>query len=113
MNFSVFAAESWKSTLGGADKDVATISSLEPLFKNVAVAVGSLAAVALFIMLIVGGFKLLFSGGDAKQLEAAKGTLTAALIGIVVVAAAYLIIKLIGEFAGVPDITTFQIQTNP
>lgn len=110
MNLSVFAAESWKSL---ADKDVATIASLETLFKNVAVAVGSLAAVALFIMLIVGGFKLLFSGGDAKQLEAAKGTLSSAIIGIVVVAAAYLIIKLIGDFAGVPDITTFQIQTAP
>lgn len=109
MMLSVFAAEPWGATLGGPEKDVATIGSLEPLFKNVATAVGSLAVVALFIMLIVGGFKFLFSGGDAKQMEAAKGTVTAAVLGIVVVAAAYLTIKLIGDFAGVPAITTFQI----
>ncbi len=111
---TVFAAEPWRSLGGpGPKADVATIASLESLFKNVATAAGSLAIVALFIMLIVGGFKFLFSGGDAKKMEAAKGTVTASVLGIVLVATAYLIIRLIGEFAGVPDITTFQIQTSP
>jgi NADH:ubiquinone oxidoreductase subunit 6 (subunit J) len=92
--------------------DVATIQSLETLFVNVIQIVVSLAGVALFLMFIVGGFSFLFSGGDQKKLEQAKGTLTAAVIGLVIIVASYLILRLISEFTGVGNITKFVIP-NP
>lgn len=89
---------------------VATIGSLEGLFVNFVKTIISLSAVALFLMFIVGGFSFMFSGGDQKKLEQARGTLTNAIIGLVVIVSAYLILRIIGTFTGTLDtITTFKI----
>ena len=108
---TAFAASNWSGCFNdkitGA-QDVATIQCLVPLFKNVVVAVVELAGIALFLMFIVGGFSFLTSGGDPKRLEQAKGTLTYAIIGVVVIVSSYLILRLITQFTGV-DITGFTI----
>lgn len=87
---------------------VATIRCLEPLFKNVVTAVVSLSGVALFIMLLIGGFNFLFSGGDQKKLEKARGTITNAIIGLVIIVSAYLILRTVSVFTGV-NVTQFNI----
>jgi NADH:ubiquinone oxidoreductase subunit 6 (subunit J) len=89
---------------------VASIQCLVPLFANVVRAVVMLGAVALFIMLLVGGFNFLFSAGDQKKLEAARGTVTQAIVGLVIMSLAYLIIQTIGSFTGV-DLKSFSIPT--
>ena len=87
---------------------VASIQCLVPLVTNIIRAVVSLGAVALFIMLLVGGFNFLFSAGDQKKLEAARGTVTQAIVGIVIMSLAYLIILTIETFTGV-NVTDFTI----
>ncbi len=91
--------------------DVATLQSLEGLFTNVVNVVIALAGVALFIMFVIAGFSFLFSQGDQKKLEQARGTITNAIIGLVIIVAAYLIIRIISVFTGVPDILKFTIPT--
>lgn len=86
---------------------VVQITCIVPLIANVIRAVVSLGAVALFIMLLAGGFNFLFSGGEQKKLEAARGTVTQAIVGIVIMSVAYLIIKTIELFTGV-NITTLE-----
>lgn len=86
----------------------ATIDCIEPLFTNLIQGVLALSGVALFVMLLMGGFNFLLSGGDQKKLEAAKGTLTGAIIGLVVIVAAYLIIKTVEVATGAP-VTKFQL----
>lgn len=88
---------------------VATLSCLGPLFENVVNAVVAFGGVALFLMLLVGGFNFLFSAGDPKKLEQARGTISQAVIGLIIMSAAYLIINLIGRFTGIESITTFTI----
>ncbi len=97
--------------VAGGCGDVATIGCLEQIFSNVVKSMVSLAIVALFIMIIVGGYKFIFSGGDAKQVEGAKGTLTGAILGMVVIVSAYLILRLIGNISGA-NVTEFTIPTN-
>lgn len=98
-----FAAQSWT---GLEETDVATIQSLESVFGNVVLAVMGFVGIALFLMLTVGGFKFLFSGGDQKQLEAAHGTMTNAILGVILIVAAYLILRTIGVFTGIGDLIT-------
>lgn len=86
---------------------VVQITCIIPLITNIIRAVISLGAVALFVMLLVGGFNFLFSGGEQKKLEAARGTVTQAIVGIIIMSVAYLIIKTIELFTGV-NITTLQ-----
>lgn len=89
-------------------EEVATVRCILPLFTNLIQGVLALSGVALFVMLLVGGFNFLLSGGDQKKLEAAKGTLTGAIIGLVVIVAAYLIIKTVEVTTGAP-VTKFQL----
>lgn len=41
------------------------------------------------IMIVIGGLRYVLSGGDAKQVEAAKNTILYAIIGIIVAILAY------------------------
>ena len=89
---------------------VATLQCLIPLFANIVRIVVGFGAVALFVMLLVGGFNFLFSAGDPKKLEKARGTVTQAIVGLVIMSVAYLIILTIQQFTGV-NITNFSIPT--
>jgi hypothetical protein len=104
----VHAAEDWGDCVVN---DAATFKCLEPIFTNLVGAILSLSGVALFVMFLVGGFGFLFSGGDPKKLEQSRGTLSNAVIGLVVIVAAYLILRIISSFTGVTSITTFEIPT--
>ena len=72
-------------------------------------AIVAISGVALFIMLLIGGFNFLFSGGDQKKLEAARNTISHAIIGLVVIVSAYLILRTIKVFTGV-DVTQFNLN---
>ena len=88
----------------------ASLCNLEDIFRNLISALASLAAFVLLIMLIFGGFKWLTSSGDAKKLEQARGTITAAILGLLLIVGAYIILRLIEFFTGLP-LTTFTIPT--
>ncbi|OGM03999.1 hypothetical protein A2715_03890 [Candidatus Woesebacteria bacterium RIFCSPHIGHO2_01_FULL_39_32] len=60
-----------------------------------------IAALIFFFMLVWGGIKYITSGGDKAQTEAARGQITAALIGLVIVFAAWAIINLVNIFFGI------------
>ena len=60
-----------------------------------------IAALIFFVMLVVGGVRWILSGGDKGQTEAARSQITAALIGLVIVFAAWAIASLIGSLFGV------------
>ena len=99
-----------KNGLGtaGVDQGAASFSDLEGIFSHAVKALVELAGAVLFVMLVVGGFKFLLSGGDQKKLESAKGAITNAIIGLVVVVVAYLILLTIQTFTGV-SVTQFTI----
>lgn len=56
------------------------------------------AAIVFFFILVVGGIRWIASGGDKAQTEAARSQITAALVGLVVVFAAWAIVALINTF---------------
>lgn len=87
-------------------EEVATFKCLEPIFENIVTVIMSLAGVALFIMVVMSGFSFLFSGGDPKKLEQAKGAFSNAIIGLVVIVSAFLILRIIGVFTGTESIIT-------
>lgn len=59
------------------------------------------AAVIAFVFLIIGGIKWITSGGDKAATEAARGTITAALVGLLIVFGAWAIIQLVQTFFGI------------
>ena len=93
-------------TIGGVD--VPTLKCLEAVYKQILNIAISLGLLALFIMLIVGGFKLLTAAGDPKAAASAKQTMTYAVMGIALMAIAFLIFRIIEFFTGV-KITIFTV----
>lgn len=57
-----------------------------------------IASIIFFFMLVIGGIKWILSGGDKAQTESARNQITAALVGLVIVFAAWAISKLVGSF---------------
>ena len=86
----------------------ATLQDLEVIFGNVVGIILGLAGIIFFVILIIGGFKYITSGGDPQKVEGAKKTLTAGIGGLVLLVLAFLIILFIENFTGV-EITTFKI----
>ena len=60
-----------------------------------------ITALIFFFWLVWGGIKYITSGGDKGQTEAARGQITAALIGLVIVFAAWAILNLVSLFFGI------------
>jgi hypothetical protein len=56
------------------------------------------AAIVFFFILVIGGIRWIASGGDKAQTEAARNQITAALVGLVIVFAAWAIVQLINVF---------------
>lgn len=69
-----------------------------------------IAALVAFVFLIIGGIRWVTSGGDKEKTARAQQTLTAALVGLVIVFASWAIIKLIETFFGI-QILTLEIPT--
>lgn len=69
-----------------------------------------IAALVFFFILVIGGIRWILSGGDKAQTEAARNQITAALVGLVIVFAAWAIVQLIQTFFGV-NILNLDIPT--
>ena len=63
------------------------------------------AFVLAFIFLLIGGIRWITAGGDEKGVAGARGMITSALIGLVIVLVAYAIIRLVETFFGFDIIT--------
>lgn len=63
-----------------------------------------IAALLVFFYLIWGGIEWITSGGDKGQTEKARNKITAAIIGLVILAAAYAVLTLALNFLGFNDL---------
>lgn len=70
-----------------------------------------IAAIVFFFILVIGGIKWIASGGDKAQTESARNQITAALVGLVIVFAAWAILALIKVFFGIDVLTTLTIPS--
>lgn len=65
----------------------------------VAVLISASFIIAIFFI-IIGGLKIVTASGDMKKIQAAQGTITYAIIGLVVTVLAFVILQLIQYFFG-------------
>jgi len=60
-----------------------------------------LAGILVFVFLVWGGLEWIMSGGDKGKVEAARGRIVNALIGLAIIAASWALIRIITYFFGV------------
>ena len=87
------------------------------LFSNIIGVFVVVAGLIFLFQFMIGGFKWLTAAGDKAKLESAQQSLLHAVIGLVIVLAAYAIIVLIGSILGIDillnDPKEFVNQLNP
>ncbi len=89
---------------------VATFDCIPYLFQTLLNFIFGIAGIAAVFFVLLAGFKFVTSGGDAKQVEGARKTLTYAIIGLIVVLLSYAIINFIGQATGVTCILDFGLS---
>ena len=80
--------------------NIAQLRYFECLFGRGISVILAIAGIAFFIVLVLGGFKYLTSGGDPKAIDSAKKTLTYGIGGMIVLALAFLFLRFIEVFTG-------------
>lgn len=83
---------------GGPGERDCTACHLLDLVQNVWNFALRIAFLIVIIMFVYGGLRMIFSVGDPKSIEAGKKTLTSAIIGLVIILAAWLIVNTIFWF---------------
>ena len=86
------------------DPDPSLIGSANTLNVYISAIIGSLTIIAglsLLMYFIMGAFRWVTAGGDAKHIEAARGQILNALIGFVLVVIGWFFVRLIGQIMGI------------
>ncbi len=83
---------------GGSEAGPPAIGSLISGLVGVLLIVSFLGAL---LFLILGGFDWITSGGDKAKLESSRDKITNALVGLVIVGAAWALMTVVGNFLGI------------
>ena len=78
--------------------------------RNVIVAILIIAAVISLFFLIYGGIRWILSGGDKTKVTEARGTIVAALVGLIITFLAYFILSIVLGFFGL-NVSNLQLPT--
>ena len=89
------------------NQDAAKLSDLTIYFGNILEAMIPLIGLIAFIMILLGGFKILTSGGEPKGLQGGRQTITLAVAGLALAVISWLILLLIENLTGSP-VTQFK-----
>jgi vacuolar-type H+-ATPase subunit I/STV1 len=83
-------------TEGCNDTDISgSAEKLNVLIKNIINIFSVVVGIVAVIMIIVGGFRYITSGGDSGNVTGAKNTILYAIVGLVIVALAQFIVKFV------------------
>ena len=81
------------------------------LISNILTFAGYIAGIIFLIQLIKAGFGYMSANGDPKKTEVAWAKIYQSLIGIIIVAGAFVITSVVGQFLGIDNILNPVIPT--
>lgn len=91
------------------DKGIASGTPLDTLMRNAFTIVFAVAALTVLIFLIYGAFKWITSGGEKEGTKAARTYITNALVGLAILALAFVILRVVGGIVGFDVLNSFNI----
>jgi hypothetical protein len=94
------AGEAQKQQLSYADKGV------EEYVQDVLSAIFVVALLSVLIFLVWGAMEWIFSGGEKSKVETARGKITGAIMGLIILAASLALFGLVQKFLNI-DLITF------
>lgn len=102
----------WASCLDKQTGQV-TLDCISVVFQNLVSAAFVFVSLVALVFVIVAGIKFTLSGGDPKQVEGARKTLTYAIIGLLLVLLSVFLLNLIAFVTGAQCIKFFGFSSCP
>lgn len=103
---SIASSNTYAADLGPG---AAGVPQIEYLFSRIICLSVPGAFIALLVVLVISGIKFITSGGEAKAITASSQGITWGLLGILLLALAWLIIQLIAAFTGKDELKFFNL----
>jgi len=92
---------------------VATINCIPAVLKLVIQSLLLFAGIVAIFIIIQSGAKFVLSSGDPKKIEEARNTLVYVLLGIIIIAVAYLLVNLVSFVTGVGCLNFIGFECSP
>jgi hypothetical protein len=89
------------STIGIAQPSTMKITDIGKLISSAISLAFIVAGILAFAFLVIGGIEWLTSGGDKTKTEGARNRITAALVGLAIIAASWALMQLVSYFFGI------------
>lgn len=83
-------------------------TSIGDILKDAIPLLFAIAGIGLLLMILSAGFTLMTSAGDAKKMQAGTQRLTYAVVGFLIIFAAYWGVQLTGKMFGITEFSIFQ-----
>jgi hypothetical protein len=96
---------------GCLDNGIPTLSCVDVIFQNVIRGVLLFAGIVALFMIIISGIRMILSGGDSKNVEAAKKSLTYSIIGLIIILLSFFIVNVFAYVTGAHCLTSFGFNT--
>ncbi len=94
----------------GTVSEIARITCIPAVLKLLIQSLLLFAGIVAIFLIIQSGAKFVLSSGDPKKVEEARNGLIYALLGLLLIAAAYLLVNLVSFFTGVTCIKVFALD---
>ena len=95
------ATPAFAQNIGVGQPTEAKITDLGRLVSTGVSVVIIVSGILVFVYLVWGGLEWLTSGGDKGKTESARNRITAALVGLAIIAASWALVQIISYFFGV------------
>ncbi len=95
------ATPAFAQNIGIERPEQARIQDLGKLISTGVSVVIILSGILVFVYLVWGGIEWLTSGGDKGKTESARNRITAALVGLAIIASSWALVRIIAYFFGV------------
>lgn len=84
---------------------ITRFSNLGALLSTILAFILGVGAFLMLLFLVIGGLRYIFSGGDEKAIASARGQITVAIVGFLIIFFSFAIIKIVERLTGL-KITT-------
>jgi len=102
-----YAQVDTNANVTGFETDKIPFTEMGRLLSNALGLLFFFAGLLAFVFIVIGGIQWITAGGDAKAASAARDRITAAVVGLLVVVAAFAITLILGQVFGI-DIFNFR-----
>lgn len=93
------------------DKGLLPGTELGVIIKNSITIIIVIATLAVLVMLLLGAFEWIISGGDKEKVANARNRITHALIGMAILGLAFVIVKVVGGMVGVDIFSSMSLPS--